>query len=206
MERFTERDIDLWCEWMRKEFQYGVGKYGHDGSLRLVEQGAMDAPVNSWSSQSDRYLFEALHSRVLLEELGELPSKAKLNVVRAFGKYASNHLALLTYSHSFLSGKDPMEMHEILRMMFSKHLIGFDAEPVASRFLNLEECLKDENRQMYIALQSMQDTNEMERFSRSLATGSYISQAGFIVVSNEFGWVEPGVASGVVPELWDEVD
>lgn len=193
MERFSERDIELWRKWMDAEFAYGVKKYGHEKSLELVGRGAIDAPVNSWSSQADRYLFEALQSRVLLEELGSLNDKAKENVVRAFGKYAANHIAFLTYALSSFHSKDPVLMHQVLLDKFGEGLEGFDPSPIASRFLLLDEGLKDFNRQMYVSLQGMQDTGELDRFTRSLTTGAYISHAGFIVVSNEFGWPEPAI-------------
>jgi hypothetical protein len=191
MERFTERDVELWRKWMDAEFEYGVKKYGHEDSLALVSLGAIDAPVNSWSSQADRYLFEALQSRVLMEELGELPSKAKENVARAFGKYAANHIAFLTYALSEFYSEDPMLMHEKLLDRFGQGLNGYDPEIVAKRFLSLDEGLKDFNRSLYASLQVMQGAGELDGFTSSLTAGTYVSQAGFIVVSNEFGWPEP---------------
>lgn len=207
MERFTEREIDLWHQWMTEEFTHGVDNHGgvnaHAGSVELLKRGVTRAPHDPWSGQASRYMREAVMAGPVLQERGTLPSGVGLKVTRAFGKCAQNNLACLAYGIVVFEGLEPEDVdYEAVLLGLTRSLGDLEIDSISQPYLELDERLEDFSRRQYEELQILQSSGNSGMFRHKLTSVAMVNSAGFIACTREWGWPTPGVSSTEDPTLW----
>ncbi len=208
MERFTERDIKLWREWMDGENSYTQGDESHpakftaeEQSKRITEGILKDSP--SFGEGANGRLRRFLSTGPLLREAPLKFEEVKYKVVRDLGKSAHNHyVALVFLAHTFRG--------EPLEGAFSGVLDGLEAilsanaqDPLLlERFTQLDLTLGGDNIAAFQMLQSLQDRGDIKGLEDGLYDQTAKVHAGFIAVASEFGWPEPGVDSTLDANPW----
>ena len=200
MERFDERSVDLWREWMWAETAYARVKFSDHQRRFYFEQGVARGDV-SLKMGAMGYLMEALSSRILVEEIeGDLPLKAKLKISRGLGKSAQNQMACLAETYECFEGYSPTDSFD--QAMLRVESLLMPDEPTVQRFIGLDDRLALELGLTYDRLQELQDASDTEQFALELAAQGAVAAMGFISASNHYAWVKPGVARGEELEPW----
>ncbi len=86
-------------------------------------------------------------------------------------------------------------------LAFGLAATGFDRAR-AELYLNLSHVLVEGVEETFEHLQVLQNLGNTADFLKLLSASALRYSAGFITVSEEFGWVKPGVGRDTLPEAW----
>lgn len=198
MERFTERNIELWRKWMDEETHYArvVKGYGDDKQRWYFEQGVANPEAFSFKQSVVRYLGEALSMRDLEMAPVDFPQIAKLRFVRTLGKFAHNQIAcLVTAQDVFYGGRvDDIYPATLDRIGAGLTCAEID-ESFRDRFMGMDPGLRGQLDTTFNDLWALQRQGQDDRFVAKLHASALASSAAFTLCSSELGWCTPGLDS-----------
>lgn len=198
MERFTERDIELWRKWMDEETHYAqvIKGYGDDKHRWYFEQGVANPEAFSFKQSVVRYLGEALSMRDLEVSPDEFSQIAKLRFVRTLGKFAHNQIAcLVTAQDVFYGGRvDDIYPDTLDRIGVGLASTEID-ESFRARFMGMDPALRRDLDSTFDDLWELQKQGQSDRFIAKLYASVLASSVAFTLCSSELGWCTPGIDS-----------
>jgi len=198
MEIFTERDVDLWRQWMDEETHYArvIKGYGDDKQRWYFEQGVANPDEFSFKRSIMRYLGEAFDLRGLEMRPEEFREDVRLKFVRALGKFSHNQIAcLVTAQDVFYGGNvDAIYASTLDRVGTLLRAIP-DTDDPGRAFLDMDPQIQVAMNGQMDALWGLQMSGEDDRFIAKLSSTVLASSAAFVACSNTLGWCTPGLDS-----------
>lgn len=198
MERFTERDLRLWRQWMDEETHYAqvVKGYGEEKQRWFFEQGVANPDAFSMKKGIMRYLQDAFSMRDLEMEPKDFPERGRLKFVRALGKFSHNQLACLVTAHQVFYGGEadvvyPSTLDRIGALLGA---IPSSEEP-GQAFFDMDPQIQVAMSAHMDALWALQQAGDGDRFTARLTSTVLASSAAFIACSDRLGWCTPGLES-----------
>jgi len=205
MERFTERDIELWRQWMGTSGETGhaLTKFTHEDQLAYFADGVNDGTY-SWRTSSLGYFDRAIQKRPLLEVFeGTKLDNVRLQISRNLGKSAHNHMVLIVYADMFFAGHDPAVGYEGVLDEVGRGL-KFPEASELQKFISPDRTLIKEGLEYYEELQRLQDEAEYLGLRALALDRACYMNSGFLAATQTFGWSKPGSSSTDDVEAWLE--
>lgn len=205
MERFSERDMDLWRKWMDGETVYARGKYEDHEQQGSVRQGIARGH-HSWMSSASHYLKLGVDMHTILEEAPSSFHRVGVKVVRDLGKAAHNHYVCYVFFANVFNDLPVDKGFEYCLDDIALQIMRPSPDSrLEDRFKRLDPDIVTEDVAAFRAMQILQDEGSIKTLQELLLVQTGRLHSGFIIAANEWGWPEPGINSTHDATLWNLV-